>query len=116
MVVSDGIYRSGGKRRTNTAVVWSLRTRETPLWPAERSAVDIEECVLLLKTEPRFVILGLIHDLLGMMAIVGAVGSAIVVVGLSEDNDIVSTTEWVFENGSWSEVDVRIVARGLVGR
>lgn len=50
-----------------------------------------------------------------MMTVVGPVGGSVVVVGLGEDKYVISTTEGVLEDGGGSEVDVRVVAGGLVG-
>lgn len=49
------------------------------------------------------------------MAEIGLVGGAVVVVGLAEDDDVVATTEGILEDGSRTEVDVGVMARGLVG-
>ena len=48
------------------------------------------------------------------MAEVGFIGCAIVVVGLSHNDDVLSSTEGVLEDGSWAEVDIGVVTRGLV--
>jgi hypothetical protein len=90
----------GNFARTSTAVVRALGTRETALWPTEWGTVDVEQAVLLLKTEPGFLFLGEFHNLCGMVTMVGLVGSAIVVVTLGEDEDIITTTEGVLEDGS----------------
>ena len=103
------------KRLTGTAVVGALRTRETALGPAEGRAVSIEECVLLLNTEPRDRLLGEVHDLLGVVAEVGHVRGAVAVVRLGEHEDVVTATEGVFEDRRRAKVDVGIVARCLVG-
>ena len=88
---------------------------ETTLRPAERSTVHIEQGVFLLDTEPRLEVLSLLHDLLRVVTIVRPVRGAIVVVALREDEDVVTATERVFEDGSGTEIDVRIVTRSLVG-
>lgn len=92
-----------------------MRARETTLGPAIRIAVNVEESIFLLKTEPGHFILGLLKDLGGVVAEVGLVGGAVVVVGLAENKDVITATEGVLEDGSRSKVDVRIVTRGLVG-
>ena len=51
-----------------------------------------------------------------MVTEVGLVGGSVVVVGLAKDEDVVTATEGVLEDGGGAEVDVRVVARGLVGR
>lgn len=99
---------------TSSTVVRALGTGETALGPAERSTIRIEEGVLLLQTEPRLRVLCLVHDLLRVMAVVGLVGSAIVVVALGKNEDVVTSTERVLEDGSGAKVYIRVVARGLV--
>ena len=88
---------------------------EATLRPAKRSTVHIKQGVFLLDTEPRLEVLSLLHDLLRMVTIVRPVRSAIVVVALREDEDVVTTTERVLEDGGGAEVDVRVATGGLVG-
>lgn len=92
-----------------------MGTRETVFGPTVWGAVNVEQGILLLKTKPGLLFLGEFHDLGGVVTVVGFVGSAVVVVALGEDEDVVTTTEWVFEDGSWPQVDVRVAARSLVG-
>lgn len=40
----------------------------------------------------------------------------IIVVGLSHHKNVVATSEGILEDGSCAEVDIRVVALGLVGR
>ena len=103
-------------KRTSAAVVGALGTRETALGPTVGGAVHIEEGVLLLDTEPGLDVLCLVHDLLGMVAVVGAVRGAVVVVALGENEDVLTAAERVLEDGGGAEVDVRVAAGGLVGR
>ena len=49
------------------------------------------------------------------MAEVRPVGSAIAIVGSSENEDIVTTTEGILENGHGTKRNIGIMARGLVG-
>lgn len=93
-----------------------MGTRETALGPTVGGAVHVEEGVLLLDTEPGLDVLGLVHDLLGMVAVVGAVRGAVVVVALGENEDVLTATERILEDGSGTEVDVRVAPGGLVGR
>ena len=102
-------------KRTSTAVVRTLGTRETALGPPIGGAVEVEEGVLMLDTEPGNDVLGKLHDLSGMVAEVGPVGGAIVVVALGEDKDVVTAAEGVLEDGRGTEVDIGVAARGLVG-
>ena len=92
-----------------------MGTAEATLWPTVRGTVHIEEGVLLLETEPGDLVLGEVHDLLGMVTVVGAVGGSVVVVALSEDEDVVAAAEGVLEDGGRAEVDIRVIAGGLVG-
>ena len=101
--------------RTSTAVVGALGTGETALGPAVRSAVHVEEGVFLLETEPGDLVLGKLHNLGGMVAVVGPVGGTVVVVALGENEDVVAATEGVLEDGGRAEVDIRVIAGGLVG-
>lgn len=106
---------NGEEMLTSSAVVGALRARETALWPTVGGTVNVEEGVLLLKTEPGFNVLCKIHDLIGVVAVVGPVGGAIVVVALCENEDVVATTERILEDGSGSEVHIGVATRSLVG-
>ena len=101
--------------RTSTAIVGALGTRETTLGPTVRSTVDVEQGVLLLKTEPGFLILGELHDLGGVVTVVGLVGSAVVVVALGKDEDVFATTERILEDGGGPQVNVGVATRSLAG-
>ena len=101
-------------KRTSTAVVGALGAGETALRPAVRGAVHVEEGVLLLDTEPRDGIFCEVHDLLCVMTEVGLVGSAVGVVGLGEDEDVVTATEGVLEDGSSPKVDIGVGTIRLV--
>jgi len=61
-----------------TAVVWTLRTWETALWPAVWPALGIEKSVFLLETKPEALICVLVHDLDGVGAEVVCVWSLVV--------------------------------------
>jgi len=61
-----------------TAVVWTLRTWETALWPAVWPALGIEKSVFLLKTKPEAFSLILFHDLGGIGAEVEGVWGLVV--------------------------------------
>lgn len=100
--------------RTSTAVVGALGTWETALWPSVWGTIGVENSVLLFKTEPGLQILGELHNLIGVVAVIGLVGSTIVVIALGEDKDVVTTTEGVFEDGSGPQVDIRVATRSLV--
>lgn len=92
-----------------------MGTREAALGPTVGRAVSVEESVLLFEAKPGNFFLGLLHDLCGMVTVVGPVRGSVIVVGLSENENVISATEGIFEYGGWSEVDIGIVTRGLVG-
>ena len=96
----------GSELRTDTAIIWTLRTGETAFWPLVWLIIAIKEGVLLLETEPRLNIENLVHDLLGMVTIVGPVWGSVVVIGLGKYKDVVSTTERILEDGGRAKVDV----------
>jgi hypothetical protein len=50
------------------------------------------------------------------VTVVELVWGSIGIPALADDEDVGSTTEWVGVEGDGAEVDVRVVARGLVGR
>jgi len=105
----------GRSKLTDTAVVGALRTGETALWPLIWFVIDIEESVLLFETEPWLDVPSLVHDLLGVVAVVGPVRCSIVVVRLCEDKNVFPTAERILENRSGAKVDVGVVAGSLVG-
>ena len=60
-------------------------------------------------------ILGILHNFSGLVTVVGLVWSAVVVVGLSEDENVVTATEGVLEDSDWPQIDVGVITRCLVG-
>lgn len=70
----------------------------------------------MLKAEPGLRVLSELHDLCGMVAMVGPVGSAVVVVALGEDEDVVTATEGVLEDSGGPQIDIGVATRGLAGR
>lgn len=93
----------------------NIRSRETTRGPAEGAVVEIEESVLLLKTEPGLVVGVGLHDLGALIAEVVLVGGAVGVPALGQDDDVGRAAEGVREDGARAEVDVGVVTRGLVG-
>jgi hypothetical protein len=87
---------------SNTTVVRTLRSGETVLGPSEDLSIGVEESVLLLETEPRLVLLGGVHDLLGVSSVVGLVDGSVVVVALAQNEDVVTTSEGILEHGDGS--------------
>lgn len=100
---------------TNTTVVGALGTRETTLGPSVRRSKLVKQGVLLLKTEPGLHVLVGLHELCALVAVVELVGGSIGVPALGENEDVVTATERVGEDGDGAEVDVRVTAGGLVG-
>ena len=97
----------------NPAVVRSLWSGETTLWPAVWPSIGAEECVLLLETKPWFLIFVGLHLTGGVVTIVEFVGGAIVIPGFTHDKDVVAESDGIRENGNRAKVDVRVVAPSL---
>lgn len=60
-------------------------------------------------------VLDKVHGLLSEVSVVLEVGSTIVVVALAKNEDVLTTSERVLEDGSRSEEDIRVGTRGLTG-
>ena len=101
---------------SDTAVVWALRSGETVLGPSVWPAGVVEKGVLLLKTEPDVVVLVLVQDDGGIVAVVVLVWLSVGAVRLAHDQDVVAQSEGVRVEGHGPEVDIRVVAGGLAGR
>ena len=84
-VVSLNEITSKDLAGTDTTVVRALWSWETALWPTVWLSIGVEEGVLLLDTEPRILLLGLVHGLLGVVAVVGLVRRAVAVVAFRDD-------------------------------
>ena len=56
------------RARTDTTVVWTLRSWETALGPAVRSAVVVEKGVFLFNAEPWLFALDLLHKLVAVVS------------------------------------------------
>jgi hypothetical protein len=82
---------------SDTAVVRSLRARETVLWPAKGPTIHTEKGVFLLEAEPELMLLVCIHDHLGFMSEVEAVGLAIRHPALAHDKDVAVQTNGIRE-------------------
>jgi hypothetical protein len=100
----------------DTAVVWALRTWETIDWPSVRSVGEVEKSVFLLETKPRFMYFVGNHELGTLGAVVELVWGSIRIPALGQDQNVWSTTEWIWEDGNGSEVNIRVLARSLTGR
>jgi hypothetical protein len=101
---------------TDTTVIWALGTGETVLGPAVDLTVGVKESVLLLETEPGLLGSGGLHDLVGVGTVVGGVGRAVVVVTFTEDENVGTTTEGVFEDGNGALLVSSAIASALNGR
>jgi hypothetical protein len=102
---------------TNTTVVWALRTWETVCGPSIGSVGHIKKGVLLLKTEPRLVARVGLHELRSLVAVVELVWGSIRIPAFTDDQDVRSVrAEWVREDSSGSEVDIRVVTGSLASR
>ena len=89
---------------TSATIVRALRTGETTFGPTIWRTICIEEGIFLLETEPWHLIFGKLHGFVSVMAVVCPVRSAIVVVGLGEDEDVVAPSEGVFKDGGGTKV------------
>lgn len=49
------------------------------------------------------------------MTEVRLIGGAVAIVGGSKDNNIITTAERIFVEGDWTKVNIRVMARCLVG-
>lgn len=98
---------------TDTTVVGALGSGETVLGPAIWPAVDVEEGVLLLETEPDVVLLVLAKNDGGVVAVVVLVRLTVGTVGLGHDEDVVAQPEGIRVEGHGPEVDVGVLTRGL---
>ena len=77
--------------------------------------VLIQKGVLLLDPEPRVLVLGLLHDLVALLPVVGLGGLLVVLEGLAQDDLVVAQAERVPVHGHGIEVDVGVGALGLAG-
>lgn len=101
---------------TVTAVVGTLGGGETVPGPAIGPAVGVKEGVLLLKTEPELFGLVGLHQDGGIVAEVEGVGLSVGHPSLGDDEDVVAAAPGIGVVGDGAEVDIGVVARGLVGR
>ena len=79
-----------------------------------------QESVLLLDTEPWDLLWAGIEDWLGSISEVGLwwdeslVGSVFPAEGFGQNKDVVSSSEWIWENGDWFDDDLRVLSWGHV--
>jgi hypothetical protein len=101
---------------TDTTVVRTLGRREAVLGPAVWVVIHIEEGVLLLQTEP-WLVLGVgLHELGTLVAVVVLVRGAIGHPRLGENENVGYAAHRIGEDGNRPQVDIRVVAGGLVRR
>lgn len=100
---------------TDSTVVWTLWAWESTLWPAIWPSSGVKESVFLLKTEPWDLLLVGLHESIAFVAVVVFVWSAVWVPGLAHDEDVWKLTDWVWEDGYWSEVNIRVPTWSLTG-
>jgi hypothetical protein len=108
----SAVYLSG----TNTTVVRPLGTGETTLWPTIGLVVLIKQSVLLFKTKPWLMVFVSVHQAGTLMSVVELVGGTIRVPAFRKDKDVWRTTERIREDGTWAQVDVRVISRRLASR
>ena len=101
---------------SNSTVIRSLGSWETILWPTKWMLVMIKECVLLLYTKPRVLRLGLLHDLHTLLSVVGGHGLVKVVVGVTQDQQVVTAGEGTGIHLNRLEVDIRVGTISLITR
>ena len=101
-------------KRSGTTAVRSLRARETTCWPTERPSVEIHQHVFLPEPEPWLLVNCGVHDFLGSRTVVRLVGGTVVVVRLSHNEDVITATGWVLEDGSSPKVDIGVGTIRLV--
>lgn len=94
----------------------NLRSREATGGPAIGSVVRAEEGVLLFEAKPRLVVGVGVHDLHTIVAEVELIGGAIGVPALSQNDNVGRAAERIRVDSTGAEVDVGVLARGLVGR
>lgn len=79
-------------------------------------SVEIEECVLLLNTEPGLLIDALVHHLQARLTLVCVARSAVKLVGIAHDQDVVAAAEGILVDGHRVQIGVRVGALSLVAR
>ena len=97
----------------DTAVVRSLGTRVAILGPTERLLVIVEQGVLLLNSKPGLLILCLLHNLKTLLPLVGLHWLVLVVIGITQDEEVVSLVERAGVHLDWMNVDITIFASSL---
>ena len=100
---------------TDTAVVRALWSREASRRPTVRPPVRTQKGVFLFQTEPKLVLGIGFHQPCGVVSEVVFVWGSIWVPSLAHDQNVGLQTDWIGENGDWTDVDIRIVTGSLAG-
>ena len=98
---------------SNSAIVGSLGSGESIFRPSERMQVLIQQSVFLLNAKPRFLILGLDHDFIASLAVIGLSGQLIVLVSFAHDQLVVSQTEGIPIKGHRVQVHIGVATFSL---
>lgn len=110
--------RGNRGRAVNKSVICAFSQKgSTKAYPAEGPVVEVEEGVLLLKTEPRLLSGVLLHQLGGLVSVVELVRCAIGHPALCKDENVVAAlgAEGVGVDSHGLQVNVAVVARSLAG-
>ena len=97
----------------DSAVVRSLGPRVAILGPTERLLVIVEQGVLLLNSKPWLLILGLLHNLKTLLPLVGLHWLVLVVIRITQDEEVVALVERAGVHLDWMNVDITIFASSL---
>lgn len=124
MSISDGTTEANVG--TDGAVVWTLGTWVTIVWPAEWLLGELggllNKSVFLFDTVPGLLTLdgGLIPNLVGKVSEVGVgwdkflAGVVLPVEGLAHDDDVVTSAEWISEVSAWLKDNLRLFGDSLI--
>ena len=114
VILSD--VAAGDGDFADAAVVRTLRCGEAVVRKAERVAIWLEHCVLLLDPKHRFVLLVLLGGASGCRTSVGGMGLTIHKHHFAENEDVFATTNRIGKDAGRPEHAIALVSRSLVGR
>lgn len=100
----------------DAAIIRTLWAREAVLWPTERPAVEVQKSILLLDTEPRFLILDSLHRLVRAIPLVRLRWRLIAVVSVAEHELVVTATEGIVVDRHRVKEYITVATVGLVCR
>ena len=98
---------------SHSTIVRSLRSREAILRPTEWMLVIIEQRILLLDPKPGLLILCLLHQLETDLPLVSLHGLVFEVVGVAQDEDVVTLSKWTGIHLDWLKVDIAVITSRL---